>query len=95
MRIHPADSAGWRLKQCSISAAARRWLMSATMSLGSCLLNQKIHSLNKRRRRRRRHSCCDYLHHRIQSITSVEKAVSLHRYFKLTGIGHFNNLKKL
>jgi len=32
----PADSAGWRLKQCSILfAAARRWLVSVMMSLGS------------------------------------------------------------
>ena len=36
MWIKPADSAGWRLKQCSIlSAAARRWLISAILSLGS------------------------------------------------------------
>jgi len=35
MGIQPAD-ARWRLKQCSIlSAAVRRWLVSATMSLGS------------------------------------------------------------
>jgi hypothetical protein len=41
--ILPADSAGRRLKQCSISsAAARRWLVSATMSLGIRLSNQKI-----------------------------------------------------
>jgi hypothetical protein len=33
--ILPADSAGRRLKQHSISfAAARHWLVSATMSLG-------------------------------------------------------------
>jgi hypothetical protein len=32
-----------RLKQCSILlAAARCWLVSAVMSLGSCLLNRKI-----------------------------------------------------
>jgi hypothetical protein len=41
--ILPADSAGRRLKQCSISsAAARRWLVSATMSLGIRLSNQNI-----------------------------------------------------
>jgi hypothetical protein len=38
-----ADSVGWRLKQCNILfAAARHWLVSAIMFLGSCLLNQKI-----------------------------------------------------
>jgi hypothetical protein len=43
VEINPADSARWRLKQCSISpAAARHWLVSATTSLGSRLLNQKI-----------------------------------------------------
>jgi hypothetical protein len=43
MGIQPADSAGWRLKQCSIlSAAARRWLVSAITSLGGGLTNQKI-----------------------------------------------------
>jgi hypothetical protein len=42
VEIHPADSAGWRLKQCSISpAAARHWLDSAIIFLGDCLLNQK------------------------------------------------------
>jgi hypothetical protein len=42
VEIHPADSAGWRLKQCSISlAAARDWLDSATIFLGNRLLNQK------------------------------------------------------
>jgi len=36
MEIQPADSAGWRLKQYSISfVAARRWFDSAIMSLGS------------------------------------------------------------
>ena len=36
MGIQPADSAEWRLKQCSILfAAARRWLVSAIMSLES------------------------------------------------------------
>jgi hypothetical protein len=36
MGIHPADSAGWRLKQCSIlPVAARHWLVSDTTSLGS------------------------------------------------------------
>jgi hypothetical protein len=40
--IHPADSAGWRLKQCSISlVAARHWLNSAIIFLGNRLLNQK------------------------------------------------------
>jgi hypothetical protein len=39
----PADFAEWRLKQCSILfAAVRCWLVSAIMSLGNCLLNQKI-----------------------------------------------------
>jgi len=43
MGIQPEDSAGWRLKKCSIlSAAARRWLVSAKMSLESQILNQKI-----------------------------------------------------
>jgi hypothetical protein len=44
-----ADSAGWRLKQCSIlSAAPRRWLFSPIMSLGSCLPNQIYkHGLSK------------------------------------------------
>jgi len=43
MGIQPADSAGWRLKQCSIlSAAARCWLVSAITSLGSWLSNQEI-----------------------------------------------------
>jgi len=36
MEIQPADSVGWRLKQCSVLfAAARRWLVSAIMSSGS------------------------------------------------------------
>ena len=36
MGIQHEDSAGWRLKQCSIlSAAARRWLVSAITPLGS------------------------------------------------------------
>jgi len=40
---HPADSVGWRQKQCSkLLAAARRWIVSAVTFLGSRLLNQKI-----------------------------------------------------
>ena len=35
MGIHPADSVGWRLKQCStLPAAARRWLVSDIMFFG-------------------------------------------------------------
>ena len=35
MGIRSADFAGWRLKQCStLFAVARRWLVSAIMSLG-------------------------------------------------------------
>jgi len=42
MGIQPADFAGRRLKQYSIlSAAARRWLVSAIMSLGTGLSNQR------------------------------------------------------
>jgi hypothetical protein len=41
--VQPADFAGWRLQQCSVLfAAARCWLASAVMSLGSCLPNQKL-----------------------------------------------------
>jgi hypothetical protein len=41
--IPPADSAGRRLKQCSISfAAARHWFVSDTMSLENSLSNQRI-----------------------------------------------------
>jgi len=44
MGIQPADSAGRRLKQCSILfAAARHWLVSAITSLGIRLSNQKIY----------------------------------------------------
>jgi hypothetical protein len=39
--MHPADSAGWRLKQCSILPAAARRLLVSDTSLGSRLLNQK------------------------------------------------------
>jgi len=43
MGIQTADSAGRRLKQCSILfAAARPWLVSAITSLGTRLSNQKI-----------------------------------------------------
>jgi len=44
MGIQPADSAGWRLKQCSILRvliAAMRWLFSVIMSLGSWLPKQE------------------------------------------------------
>jgi len=38
MGIQPADSAGWRLKQCSIlSVAARCWLVSVITSSGGWL----------------------------------------------------------
>jgi hypothetical protein len=38
----PADSAGWRRKQCSkLSAAARRWLVSAIMSWGNLTVEPK------------------------------------------------------
>jgi hypothetical protein len=49
MGIQPADFAGRRLKQCSIlSAAARRWVVSAVTSLGNRLSNQRYkHSLRK------------------------------------------------
>jgi hypothetical protein len=40
--IHPADSAGWRLKQCSTSlAAARHWLDSAIIFFGKPLVEPK------------------------------------------------------
>jgi hypothetical protein len=49
MGIQLADSAGRRLKQCSILfAAARHWLISAIISLVTGLSNQKYkHSLRK------------------------------------------------
>ena len=42
MGIQSEDSAGRRLKQCSIFAAVRHWLVSAITSLGTRLSDQKI-----------------------------------------------------
>jgi hypothetical protein len=42
MEIQPADSARRRPKQCNIScAAARRWLVSATMFFGNLIVEPK------------------------------------------------------
>jgi hypothetical protein len=42
MGIQPADSAARRPKQCNISgAAARRWLVSATMFLWNLIVETK------------------------------------------------------
>jgi len=42
MGIHPADSAGWRLKRCGTSlAAARRWLSQRYNIFGNPFVETK------------------------------------------------------
>jgi len=48
MGLFDGDTAGWRLKQCSIIfAAARHWLVNALMSLGSCRTKRHKHGFSK------------------------------------------------